>query len=242
MAMRPGVLLAGSAAMLTAVVACSTTAHPPPAEECIPSAEVPCTTRIIGGGSSGGGDGSAGSCTVNAGDSQCDQCAETSCCAELQKCAGLEACANLESCEDDCNDVGACLSACQQQYPTGVSTLRDLDACVTDKCVVCDESGVGDPCGSIYAPCEVGLGCNGSWCTKGCVRSTDCAGLGAGGTSSLGVPNVCMTTPNGDVCTPSCGAGGICSDFASTFCLATTAADGTAVSVCSFLPEASTTD
>jgi len=50
-----------------------------------------------------------------------------------------------------------------------------------------------------------------------------------------------MATKAGDLCTPGCGAGGICSDFASTYCLSTTAADGTAVSVCAFLPEASTT-
>jgi hypothetical protein len=51
-----------------------------------------------------------------------------------------------------------------------------------------------------------------------------------------------VATTSGDLCTPDCGSGGVCTDFVSTYCLATTAVDGTAVSVCSFLPEASTSD
>jgi hypothetical protein len=240
--MRPGALFAGSVVVLAAIAACTSQERPPAAGDCVATAGHPCTTGVVGGSSSGGGDGSAGSCSVNAGDSECDQCASGSCCTELQNCANLPACQNLVSCEDSCNDVGSCLTACQQDFSTGVSTLQAFDTCLSSRCLVCNESGVGDPCSSQFPPCVAGLSCNGSWCTKACARSTDCAGLGTGGASSLGTPNVCMAGTSGDLCTPGCGAGGVCTDFVSTYCLATTAVDGTAVSVCSFLPEASTTD
>jgi hypothetical protein len=242
--MRSGVSLAGAAALFAAIGACSSLDRPPAAGDCLPSEGGKCSPTVIGGGggSSGGSEASTDTCTVNTGDSKCDQCASTSCCPDLEKCANLPACQNLDSCEEDCNGVGSCVTACQQQFPTGVATLQTLTACITEECLICNESGVGDPCGAIYPPCVAGLSCNGSWCTKACARSTDCAGLGAGGVTSLGTANVCMATATGNVCTPSCEPGGICSDFASTYCLATTAADGSKVSVCSFLPEASTTD
>jgi hypothetical protein len=241
--MRSGVLLAGAAALLAAIGACSSLDRPPAAGDCLPSEGGKCSPTVVGGGgSSGGSEASADTCTVSTGDSMCDQCTSTSCCSDLQKCANLSACQNLDSCEEVCNGVGSCVTACQQEYPTGVGTLQTLVACASQECAICNESGVGDPCGAIYPPCETGLSCNGSWCTKACARSTDCAGLGAGGVTSLGTSNVCMLTSTGEVCTPSCEGGGICSDFASTYCQSTTAIDGSAVSVCSFLPEASTTD
>jgi hypothetical protein len=241
--MRPGALLAGSPALFAAIAACTSQDRPPAEGDCVPTDGGTCSPTIVTGGSSGGSDGgSAGACTVSSGDSACDQCESMSCCTQLQSCNNLPACENLLSCENNCNDVGSCITACQQEFPTGVLTLQVLASCVTRDCLVCSESGVGDPCDTIYPPCVAGLTCNGSYCTKACARSTDCAGLGAGGVSSLGFASVCMSTTAGDLCVPGCGPAGACSDFSSTYCLSTTALDGTAVSVCAFLPEASTTD
>jgi hypothetical protein len=241
--MRLAALSAGPAvALLVAMGACSSAnqAEPPPLGDCVSHDGSTCSTTVIGGGSSGGG-GDAASCSVSAGGSPCGLCASASCCPELENCSKAAACSNLSSCEDDCT-VPSCITECENEFPTGVGTMQVLSACVARDCVVCSESGTGDPCGAQFFACVAGVACNGSWCTKACARSSDCAGLGAGGASSLGTTNVCMATSTGDVCTPTCGAGGSCVDFPGTYCQSTTAIDGSAVSVCAFLPEASVTD
>jgi hypothetical protein len=238
--MRRDVILAGVVAVLAAIVACSTSSQPPAEGDCVATDAGRCTPIVVGGSSSSGGDGSA-SCSVSAGDSQCDVCATDSCCTELEQCSALAACQNLLDCEDDCSGSASCITACENQFPTGVSTLQVLSSCVTARCTVCAESGTGDPCGAAYPPCGSGLTCNGLWCTKACVHSTDCAGLGAGGDSSLGTANVCLVTTGGDQCVPSC-ASGACTDFPGTYCLTTTSVENAAVSVCSPLPEASAGD
>jgi hypothetical protein len=243
--MGPRVLLASAATVLLAIVACSSNDdRPPPTGGCVVVDGSKCTTTVIGGsssGSEGGVDG--GGCSVSAGASQCGECATTSCCSELVECQNSTYCTNLLSCEDDCGGGTSCITACQNQFPTGVSTLQLLSSCLTRDCLVCNESGIGDPCSPGYPACETGLTCNGLWCTKACIRSTDCTGIGADGTNILGFTNACMATAHGNLCTPGCGGTpAACTDFAGTYCFATTDDDGNLVSVCSALPDASTGD
>jgi len=242
--MSPGVLHLSVVAVL-AIVACSSNdARPPPSGDCVVVDGSTCTTSVIGGGSSGGeGGADGGGCSVTAGDSQCGQCATTSCCSELEGCHSSADCTNLLSCENTCSGGSACLMACEHQFPAGVSSLQLVSSCLARDCPICAESGVGDPCGPQFNPCETGLTCNGLWCTRSCVRAADCAGIGGGGTNTLGFANACMATSHGDLCTPGCaGAAGACVDFPGTYCFATTAADGSNVSVCAALPDASTGD
>ena len=201
-----------------------------------------CSTTIGGGGGSSGGEGGVdgGPCSVSAGSSQCGVCATTSCCSALEQCAGSMDCKNLLSCEDDCRGGATCVTACEQKYPAAVSTLQLVSGCLARDCPVCNESGVGDPCGPQFPACEVGLTCTGLWCTRPCVRAADCVGLGPGGASDLGFANECMATTSGEVCTPGCASASDCAYFPGTYCLSTTSADGTAVSVCAPLPDAST--
>ena len=246
--MRASVFLGCGAAAIVVVVACApTTPLPPASGDCTPVEGGTCQVGASSGSSGGEGGADGGSCSVSAGSSQCGVCETDDCCSELEECfsgttSGSTDCQNLYNCEEDCTGASSCITACQQQFPTAVSTLQLVASCVTRSCPVCDESGVGDPCGPIYPACEVGLTCNGLWCTKPCVRSSDCAGLGAGGDNSLGYPGVCMATASGDKCTPGCSQGDGCADFAGTYCLGTTAVDGTSVSVCAVLPDASTKD
>jgi hypothetical protein len=237
-------LQASAAAVLLTIVACSTNSLPAASGDCVVVDGSFCTPKVIGGGSSGGGEGGAegGSCSASAGTSQCGVCAGTSCCSELEQCSDNTACTNLLSCEDDCNG-SPCVTACQQQFPTGTATLEILSSCLARDCPICEESGVGDPCGPQYYPCETGLTCNGLWCAKACVNSSNCAGIGPGGTNTLGFANACMATPHGNTCTPGCGgSASACADFPGTYCFTTTDDDGNVVSVCAALPDASTAD
>jgi hypothetical protein len=242
--MSPGVLHVSAAAVVLAIVACSSNDMPPDFGDCVVVDGSVCKPAVIGGGSSGGeGGADGGSCAVSAGDSQCGQCAGASCCSELTECQNNTACTNVLNCEDDCSNGSACITACEQQFPTGVSTLSLLSSCLTHDCPVCDESGVGDPCGPQYPSCVTGLTCNGLWCAEGCVKSTDCVGIGAGGANTLGFANACMVASHGNTCTPGCaGDPSACNDFPGTYCFATTDDDGSVVSVCSRLPDASTGD
>lgn len=242
--MSPSVLQASATAVLLAIVACSSNdARPPASGDCVVVDGSTCTTSVIGGGSSGGEGGADGGCSVSAGDSQCGQCGTASCCSELEQCSNSTDCTNLLSCENTCSGGSACLTACEHQFPAGVSGLQLVSSCLATDCPICAESGVGDPCGPQFAACETGLTCSGLWCTKGCVLSSDCAGIGGAGSNTLGFANVCMATSHGDLCTPGCaGAAGACADFPGTYCFATTAADGSNASVCTALPDASTGD
>ncbi|HEX3346016.1 MAG TPA: hypothetical protein VHS09_15640, partial [Polyangiaceae bacterium] len=193
-------------------------------------------------GGEGGVDG--GGCSVGAGNSQCGACATSGCCTEVVACQGSENCTNLLSCEDNCGGSSACISACESQFSAGTSTLQELSSCLARDCPICTESGAGDPCSAGYYACEpaVGLTCNGSYCTEGCIHSSDCAGIGADGASSLGYSNACLATSHGDVCVPGCSGTAGCADFPGTYCFATTDVGGAAVSVCASLPDASAGD
>ena len=243
--MSSGVLQASAVTVLLVILACSSNGtRPSELGDCVPVDGSTCPTTVIGGSSSGGNDAGAdgASCSVSAGGSQCGVCATTSCCSDLEQCANSTDCTNLLSCEDGCRGGASCVTACQNQFPAAVSTLQVFSSCLTRDCPVCDESGDGDPCGPQYPACIAGLSCSRPWCTKPCASSSDCAGLGAGGANTLGFANVCMATANGDVCTPGCASPSDCAYFTGTYCFATTATDGSHVSVCAPLPDASTAD
>jgi hypothetical protein len=218
--------------------ACSSNpSNPPQLGPSCEFADASCPGSVIGGGISGGGGdaggGTGGACTVNASDAQCTQCADTNCCTSFSVCGPMTACGILLGCEQSCDGAAACIDSCVSVNMTAVPALNTLEACVEAKCPVCNEFGTGDPCGQGQT-CNPGLSCSGLWCTKACVRSTDCAGLGVSGGNTLGLPNACIAGQ----CSPGCAADTDCSDFPGSFCFATTSFDALSVRVCSAPPDA----
>jgi hypothetical protein len=236
-------MLAAATLAWAAFAACTTTEdHPPQLGSCgAADASCPVVTGV-GGGAPTDAAPASGSCTVSAGNSQCGLCTEAQCCSVLEACGNSPDCANLVSCENQCLGAAACASACEAQFPTGVALLNTLDACQSGKCPVCRELGAGDPCAG-GASCNPGLACNGLWCTKACLHSTECTGLGAGGTNTLGRPNSCVPgTPVGEICFAGCLTDSDCTAIPGTFCFATPSAEGQTVTVCESTPDAGVRD
>jgi hypothetical protein len=228
--------------VVAVAAACSSSSMPGEIPGCIPVDGGKCSVSTGSGGSSGGSGADSGVCAAYADASACDACAASSCCSELTTCLDDTACANLDSCETSCDGTTACITACQNQYPTGVSDLTLLFDCLSDRCTVCAQSGVGDPCRAPFPPCATGLTCNGDWCTETCVHSSQCTGFGTNGENGLGETNSCMITSSGYFCAPGCAVSpSDCDDFPGTYCVSTTTADNppATVSVCAFLPDAS---
>ena len=231
-------------AMLWGALACSSQAsHPPELGDCVPQGDSGCTSVSVGAGSTGGGGGTGveggtapGGCSISASDSMCDQCAGTNCCMPLAMCSQDTDCQNLRNCEETCGGSASCIDSCQAHFPAGTSPLSLLASCLEVKCLVCSQLGVGDPCGS--QACNTGLTCQGLWCTKACVHSADCAGIGPSGGNFLGRASACMTSSSGLTCVAGCMTDADCQPFANTYCLATTSADGLAVQVCTSYPDA----
>jgi hypothetical protein len=214
-----------------------------PAElgNCVPGDEAGCTVAPGGGGggSSGGADSGSdgGACSADPSTSQCDRCAATRCCSTFDACASATACQELATCVFNCPTSG-CVASCKQQFPGGVVAYQALSSCVSLQCPVCAESGVGDPC--FGGQCVPGLSCGGLWCTKPCVSSSDCAGIGPnGGNVASGEPNVCVPTSNGNQCAPGCSTNVQCVDFPGTYCHSTLSTDGGTVQVCAGFADAS---
>ncbi len=227
---------------LLIIGACSSASQPPVDGECISDAG--CGSHGGGGGGGGGGSGAeagedaASSCAVSASQSQCDQCIATDCCTDLDACTSSATCDNLISCVDDCA-TEACETACEKQYPGATSaTYQQLVQCSTTRCPVCEELGVGDPCSTGGVACNAGLTCTGLWCTRTCAKSSDCTGLGAYGGNFTGSASVCRHVSTGDFCFPGCSSDTDCADFPGTYCLQTTALDGSSVLVCATGPDA----
>lgn len=239
---RLSIALVNVALAWVALAACSTdSAHPPLLGPCEFDG-ASCSVGAVGGGVGGAADSGAtpSACQVNAGDSQCTQCAEASCCGAFAACTASADCENLLNCEPSCA-TAACVSSCETQSPNGVALLDTLQACLQTRCPVCSELGVGDPCTPDGTACNAGLLCSGLWCTKGCLRSTDCAGLGPAGGNALGFQNACIVTATaGDQCLPGCAADSDCSSFPGAFCFATTSSEGLSVRVCAATPDAGT--
>ena len=154
------------------------------------------------------------------------------CCTATNDCFGSASCQDLYNCTLNCTST-ACVNDCDAKYPAGVSDLNVLESCLGQKCPVCSESGVGDPC----VACSTGLSCSGLWCTKPCARSSDCGGLGMNGGNFTGQANACVATPSGITCVPGCASNTDCFDFPGTYCAPATSVDRVAVSVCTLLPD-----
>jgi hypothetical protein len=220
-----------------AVVACSSSnSHPPALDDCISDA-APCSPPVVVGGSVSENDDGSSGCMVNPMDSLCAQCANASCCAQLGACYASADCQNLMNCELNCGN-NACTNGCQQQFPHSVTSLDALTLCVTIKCSVCNQSGVGDPCVAQAGACNPGLSCGGLWCTRTCAGASDCTGLGPNGGNELGRENECVrSAANGDMCFAGCMTDSDCAAFPGTYCLSTTSADGLSIMICASSPD-----
>jgi hypothetical protein len=229
----------GVAAALVLAACSSGSARPPDLGDCL-STDGGCTVSPGGGGGSSSDDGSTTTCGVSADDSMCTLCAGESCCAGLSTCFGNAGCQNLLNCEESCGGFASCVTACEDQFAASLTAFDELETCLTTRCPVCSQAGVGDPCIPGETACNAGLVCQRSWCTKACVGSTGCTGLGAGGGNALGLPNACIATTSGDICFPGCASDSDCAEFPGTYCFATTAIEGAGLQVCTPFPDAGT--
>ncbi len=233
--MHPWASIRNGATMLWLMAACSASdTHPPELGPCDGSCGVP---PVGAGGTSGtpGDAAAASSCSTTPNDAQCLQCLGAHCCSMLEACLGNADCQNLLSCED------ARLSACEANFPGGVIILNNLTPCETSRCPVCSQSGTGDPCVHGETACNVGLSCAGLWCSKTCLRASDCLGLGAGGGNTQGQPNACVhSQSSGDICFPGCTTDSDCESFPGTFCLSFTSVDALPVAICASSRDAGT--
>ncbi len=215
--------------------ACSASpAHPPELGVCEVN-DAGCPAATVSGASGGAEDGgsSSSACSVAAGDAQCTQCADANCCTTFGACMENTDCWNLLNCEQSCSGAAGCVGSCVAQSADGVTLLDQFTSCLETRCPVCSQLGTGDPCSSAGVACNPGLSCSGLWCTKACVHSTDCVGLGAGGGNALGLQNACIATPTaGEECFPGCASDSDCSAIPGAFCFATTSSDGLSVRVC----------
>jgi hypothetical protein len=234
----------GLEAIVTAIAVCvacsSPSAHPPLLENYCPTTDASsCTVTSAGGGGGPGGDAStSGGITCDgmdfSGSSQCSQCAAEHCCSQFSTChgSGSTSCWNLLKCQE------AFEPDCTTMFAGGLATYNSLEDCLSGLCTVCGESGIGDPCAGSTTGCFPGLTCVDGWCTEACSASSDCAGLGPGGTNGLAEANACVTIAGkGDYCAPGCGANaGDCANFSGTFCFSTTSVANVSVSVCELPP------
>jgi hypothetical protein len=228
---------------LVLIAACSSASKPAALGDC--TGDGGCAYGGSGGGGSGGSGGGddaggddGGACTVSSTQSQCNQCQGTTCCSQLDTCGASTPCQNVIECVDACS-TASCQAGCPQQFPgEGATLYQSLLQCVTNRCTVCAQLGVGDPCWDTTTACNAGFTCGGQWCTKTCSASSQCTGLGANGGNYTGNPNVCRHISAGDYCFPGCASDADCSGFPTgTYCVQTTAIDGTSVAVCAAGPD-----
>ncbi len=235
------VVAAALAAICVSSLACSQATAPAQLGDCVPTDDAACSGSGGGGGGSGGNEGGAdggGSCQSSPSDSKCDQCAFASCCAPVTKCFSSSDCTNLYSCVQSCGYATTCVNACRSKYSTVAYELDAVNTCLSQKCTICSQSGIGDPCGPAFATtCVTGLACMAGVCTETCTASTSCAGIGPNGGNFDGKPSACVSSGAGFLCAPGCTTSGDCVEFPGTFCLATKNISGNAVSVCAPQPD-----
>ena len=94
-------------------------------------------------------DASDGTCALpgSFGSAKCDACTAEKCCEPLAACEANATCKPLLACILGCSDepdAGACVRACMDAQPDGVSLYRQLETCVffSDACgFECESSG-----------------------------------------------------------------------------------------------------
>jgi hypothetical protein len=245
-------LIARAATAFVVLGACSSQPLPSALGNCVVVGDSSCASAHLGGGavgSAGNSDGSvddvdngASGCSAGPSASQCQACVSANCCAYLNACTASTECSNLLSCVLACAGAGvsACIDGCNGRYQGSVTALNDVESCLTLKCPICSESGIGDPCAPGVDACISGLTCNDFWCTSPdrCTKGSDCLGIGPNGGNDLGFANECIAIGSGNFCTPSCVIDTESSGCVSgTFCHTTTSVDGLTVSVCATLPD-----
>jgi hypothetical protein len=238
-----GTVVKAFGAGLALLASCSPASPlPPPIPDCQAN-DAGCTTQTgVGGGGVSDDSGSAASCGQLdlSGSSQCTQCAELQCCPALTTCFDNTDCATLYTCEEACGGLASCVNS--ECALGAVAMFNEVEICLRGKCPVCNESGVGDPCGGSAPDCAAGYTCFDGWCTADCTASTAstaCSGLGPNGTNALGFANACLALAGeGDVCAPGCGSDSDCANFVDTLCLPTTAVGGATVQVCARIADA----
>jgi hypothetical protein len=238
---RPWTGLGFAGVGLALIAACSTAeSHGPVAGDCVDMpGQAKCSEVAVGGGGTSAQDGGADAsqCVINSSQTQCDQCAYESCCDAISSCFSVATCSNLYNCTQGCGGVSSCVASCEALYADAVIDLRSIESCMTVACPVCNEFGVGDPCGG-GSTCLSGLECGNLWCTKPCRANSDCTGLGAnGGNLPTGLPNACVEMSVGPYCAPECNIDADCAAFVGTFCEATASVEGESISICALLPD-----
>jgi hypothetical protein len=231
-------IVAGSFVAWIAAAACSSTSLPPAAGDCVPTKGVKCGSGVVAGGSSGEA-GATATCVTDAG-GPCEECVASSCCSEFVTCQGNSACVSLLACAATCTS-GSCIDQCKQTWIAGAAQYNAFIACETSRCTVCGQSGVGDPCGATYFPCEVGLTCTGGLCTKTCTGSSLCTGAWTNGWNIYGTKNLCVRiNGGGNECAPSCSSNDSpCQYYPGTVCAQVITYENTTQTVCSETPDAS---
>ncbi|HEY8038804.1 MAG TPA: hypothetical protein VIF15_03390 [Polyangiaceae bacterium] len=171
-------------------------------------------------------------CPLGGGASACHQCIAAQCCAQSNACSADADCTSLLSCEASCADA-ACQSRCQATYPGGVGPFQDFLGCVTGRCAVCGQAGVGDACTSSSNTCAPGLTCGGAFCTRSCSGDADCAGAYDDGKNQSGGANVCaLDASQATVCFPTCATSADCAHLPGTSCVSDSVAAGGTGQVC----------
>jgi hypothetical protein len=139
----------GAAGCIELAACSASSATPPVLGDCKgepDASSASCATSTGGGGASSGGGSDSGSGTpdggeeidggscgtagslLNATNSMCQPCLDTSCCLAASACTGQ--CSSLVTCP-----AGA-IASCETTYPQGVAAYNDLGACITQFCMM----------------------------------------------------------------------------------------------------------
>jgi hypothetical protein len=184
----------------------------------------------------------------------CNTCTQDFCCDAGSACGADASCSNLFACIQACaTGDTTCLTACENEYPGGLTPLENFDDCLSTECSAqcglgsSGSSGGGSSGGGTGTAAKAGLGdpcvadtdcasdlCNGHWCTTTCVQNTDCASSSTSITNEAGELVWCVGAKSGtSVCFPGCSSVAACAAYGSGItCAATTATNGASTDVC----------
>jgi hypothetical protein len=82
-----------------------------------------------------GGTASSDVCKLQTANPACGQCIETSCCTQMKACAADAPCVALDGCLNTCGpEDEACVKACVQKTPNGVTPWKAMFDCAQTAC------------------------------------------------------------------------------------------------------------